>query len=154
MVKSHQVKICPKCSSTVKPDDKNCAHCGARLTKLELTVFQEPNYITTQFLKMNKAISGGSKSKEEQERLLQADMVKFFTECKEEVKIAAMSDALNILRYAVAAQEPAGTMRRLTNHGKLMGKLATAIEEFSRNGGVINVSEQLQRPIIEDDIGN
>ncbi len=151
MATSSKVKICPKCSSVLpSTESERCPLCGHRI-KAAQTRFPPTNDIQRQVKLASEQITGGEKARAEQNRELQSDMVKYFTGCKEEEKIAILSDALNILRFAIVSQDTTDTTRQLTKYGKLIGKLALNIEEFSRSGGVLNVSEQLQKPAQQND---
>lgn len=154
MVKSSMVKMCPKCNAVLNsPDSERCEQCGYRL-KAAQTRFSPPNYIHNQIKTMDSKITGGEKNQAAQRMELQEDMIKYFTKCKEEDKVAILSDALNILRFAMISQDSTNTTRILTKHGKLIGKLALQIEEFSRSGGVLNVSEQLPSTQEPGDLNN
>lgn len=142
MTKSQSVKVCPSCDYVLTPKDtERCPSCGVRLIKPTSEIITQPSYISAQVAKLNKAVTGTSASKANQEKEIRSESARFYSQMGNQEKIYAMDDALQILRHAISSKESTDTLRKLTRYGKSIGKLAQAIEEFSKSGGVINESE-------------
>ena len=134
------VQMCKSCGvELLLKDQRACQVCGSKQSADDIkTKFSPPDYL---FYQRQDQISGlKTNNTEAGMKEIDHDMLSYIKASVDEDKIAAMYDALHTLKLLVLSDCTIDTLRTVTKMGKVIGKLAVSIEEYSKNQGVINVS--------------
>jgi hypothetical protein len=161
MATASQSAFCPKCGGELPVKrGPNCPHCHTLLSPPPNKYFGSPDYLWHQKGEhLDKVDSSRPDTKSRRMDLeaieeIELAVTDWARDCPIEDKVAALRDAQLIMSNLVHSSLDARDLQKITIIGKAIGKLATTIDEFFRNGGqVYDRKVGRVHPWTEDDVG-
>ena len=140
MAKTNKIFTCVSCGSDVPPESKGVCECGFVVKSKKNSVIDGPLYVSMQYgdaLGLLKHEHKGSQLRTKEEDL-ETSLDSWALNCSDEDRIAAMEDAVLMLKHVIKARASIGAIRTMTQFGKQIGDLSKTIEDYARNGGAFN----------------
>lgn len=150
MAKVNSVALCPQCEvETVRSPEGRCPNCRYIVDSKKNPVFEGGYYLTIQkadAVGKAKQIKSEKERNEEFQKIEQAHK-DWAVGCSDEDRLAAMQDALHLLRYVVHSPSDPRVIKSMTSFGKQIGDLSQAIENYIAKSGAIRESIEPAKPI-------
>jgi len=143
MANAKQLTVCPRCEGETQASDKTCPHCGFRLVVPENPTFDIPAYLHFQKLDVENGIemetkaTDGSRINPKLTKMVH-DLRRFWEECDDQTRIAALEDALGCVRHLLNSRASIDCLRKVNGMAKQIGKLGESVEEYLKHGGSYN----------------
>lgn len=137
-----QAKFCPNCRAELVEQVKTCPVCRKELDSPTSEFFKVPYYLSMQMKEHADAVENRLNSK----KPLSREEAAQFEKAKEEYetlartmlpadRVAALVDAQHLLRHVIHSRINSDELGEIIGRGIAIGKLATSLNEYIRNGG-------------------
>lgn len=137
MAKVNSVVLCPSCEKEVQLVEGKCLSCRFVVSAAPNPVFEGGYYLAMQkedALRKAEQIKSQKEREAEIEKISQAHR-DWAVRCTDMDRLAAMEDALHLLRYILLSSSDPTTIRTVVSFGKNIGDLSQVIESYITKSG-------------------
>ncbi|NDC22647.1 MAG: hypothetical protein EBZ49_00730 [Proteobacteria bacterium] len=148
MAKVKSVDFCSQCGQELSTSYP-CSACGYNPAKVLKDLFEECYYITLQAKDIEAAAHKELKNDRAKEELIAKNKINiknWFRLCPDELKVAAVSDALLVVQNLLVSNTKPNAIKQITSLARSIGDLAKIVDDYIKSGGDINALPATPRP--------